>query len=132
LVAATLGRGRRRVKGGVIEVDAGAGQGGRVRVCSLDLVGLGEDRLIWLDMEVETGAGRRLGAVASAGFLRSPWAAAAAVVGKAGGRLSLVGVRGSEEGEGEARRRGSRRREEAQGMGRQRNRVWGSFYTKQT
>jgi hypothetical protein len=41
-------------------------------------------------MEVERGAGRRLGAVASAGFLRSPWAAAAAVVGKArGGSLSL-------------------------------------------
>jgi hypothetical protein len=39
---------------------------------------------------VDTGAGRRLGAVASAGFLRSPWAAAAAVVGKAGDRLSLA------------------------------------------
>jgi hypothetical protein len=69
-------------------------------------------------MEVETGAGRRLGAVTSAGFLRSPWVAAAAVVGKAGSRLSLARVRGSEEGDGEARRRGSGRREEAEGRGR--------------
>jgi hypothetical protein len=34
LAAAALGRGRRRVGGGVVEVDAGAGHGGRVRVCS--------------------------------------------------------------------------------------------------
>jgi hypothetical protein len=58
--ATALGRGRRRVGGGVVEVDAGTGHGGRARVCSLDLVGLGGDRSIWLDMEVETGAGRRL------------------------------------------------------------------------
>jgi hypothetical protein len=38
---------------------------------------------------------------------------------------------GSEEGEAR-RRRGSGRREEAEGRGRQWNRVWGSFYTKQT
>jgi hypothetical protein len=38
---------------------------------------------------------------------------------------------GSEEGEGEVRWRGSGRREEAEGRGRQPNRVWVSFYTKQ-
>jgi hypothetical protein len=37
---------------------------------------------------------------------------------------------GSEEGEAR-RRRGSGRREEAEGRRRQWNRVWGSFYTKQ-
>jgi hypothetical protein len=78
-------------------------------------------------MEVDTGAVRRLGAVASAGFLRSPWAAATAIVGNVGGRLYLAAVRGSEEGEREARRRGSGRREEAEGRGRQRNRVWDPF-----
>jgi hypothetical protein len=119
LVAVVRGRGRRRVGGGVVEVDAGARHGGRVRICpwvgwgSIDLVGHGGG----------DGAGRRLGAVVSTGFLRSPWAAVAAVVGKAGG---------SKEGEGEARRRGSGQREEAEGRRRQWNRVWGSFYTKQT
>jgi hypothetical protein len=38
---------------------------------------------------------------------------------------------GSEEGEAR-RRRGSEQREEAEGRRRQWNRVWGSFYTKQT
>jgi hypothetical protein len=38
---------------------------------------------------------------------------------------------GSEEGEAR-RRRGSGRREEAEGRRREWNRVWGSFYMKQT
>jgi hypothetical protein len=41
--SAAIGRGRRRVGGGVVEVDAGTRHGGRVRVCSLNLVGLGGD-----------------------------------------------------------------------------------------